>query len=182
MPSTIPPSGDGDLVPQAPADQVREASRPPPNTWVEHTQQVGVRGLFTGGVRTQGPLESWEVEVNRGDRRWIPKQFLRYASEDDSAALGLPESLERGRFAGVDVLRRLMTHEKLRGTLTEVIYSMDAAQIDFYPYQFKPVLKFIESPSDRLVLADEVGLGKTIEAALIWLERRNRPAVLLRRD
>ena len=51
---------------------------------------------------------------------------------------------------------------------------MDAAQIDFYPYQFKPVLKFIDSPVDRLILADEVGLGKTIEAALVWLELRAR--------
>ena len=51
---------------------------------------------------------------------------------------------------------------------------MDAAQIDFLPYQFRPVLKFIESPTERLLLADEVGLGKTIEAALIWLELEAR--------
>jgi len=43
---------------------------------------------------------------------------------------------------------------------------MEAAQIDFYPYQFKPVLKFINSPTQRLIIADEVGLGKTIESAL----------------
>ena len=28
------------------------------------------------------------------------------------------------------------------------IYSMEAAQIDFYPYQFKPVLKFIDLELD----------------------------------
>ena len=32
------------------------------------------------------------------------------------------------------------------------------------------VLTFINSPTERLHIADEVGLGKTIEAALIWLE------------
>ncbi len=51
---------------------------------------------------------------------------------------------------------------------------MEAAGIDFLEYQFKPVLKFIESPTERLLIADEVGLGKTIEAALIWLELRAR--------
>ncbi|RLB90733.1 MAG: DNA/RNA helicase, superfamily II, SNF2 family protein, partial [Deltaproteobacteria bacterium] len=51
---------------------------------------------------------------------------------------------------------------------------MEAAQIDFYPYQFKPVLKFINSPTERLIIADEVGLGKTIESALIWMEFQAR--------
>ena len=51
---------------------------------------------------------------------------------------------------------------------------MEAAQIDFYPYQFKPVLKFINSPTERLIIAGEVGLGKTIEAALIWVELQAR--------
>jgi len=51
---------------------------------------------------------------------------------------------------------------------------MEAAQIDFLPYQFKPVLKFINSPTDRLIIADEVGLGKTIESALIWMELQAR--------
>jgi SNF2 family DNA or RNA helicase len=51
---------------------------------------------------------------------------------------------------------------------------MEAAQIDFYPYQFKPVLKFINSPTQRLIIADEVGLGKTIESALVWTELQAR--------
>ncbi|BEQ13133.1 hypothetical protein FAK_01990 [Desulfoferula mesophila] len=74
----------------------------------------------------------------------------------------------------MDDFKRLLTYEKLKGTLHEVIYSMEAAQIKFYPYQFKPVLKFINSPTERLILADEVGLGKTIEAALIWIEVQAR--------
>ncbi len=71
-------------------------------------------------------------------------------------------------------LQRLITFEKLKGTLHEFIYSMEAAQIDFYPYQFKPVLKFINSPTERMIIADEVGLGKTIESALIWIELQAR--------
>jgi SNF2 family DNA or RNA helicase len=51
---------------------------------------------------------------------------------------------------------------------------MSASQIDFYPHQFKPVLRFIDSPTNRLLLADEVGLGKTIEAGLIWTEWQAR--------
>jgi len=86
----------------------------------------------------------------------------------------LEDRLAGARFGRLRDLQRLVTFQKLRGTLQEVIYSMDAAEIDFYPYQFKPVLKFINSPTERLILADEVGLGKTIESALIWTELRAR--------
>jgi len=86
----------------------------------------------------------------------------------------IEERLREGHFGKIRDLQRLITYEKLKGTLHEVIYSMEAAQIDFYPYQFKPVLKFINSPTERLVIADEVGLGKTIESALIWMELQAR--------
>ena len=51
---------------------------------------------------------------------------------------------------------------------------MEASQTDFYAHQFKPVLKFLNSPVGRLLIADEVGLGKTIEAMYIWKELQAR--------
>ncbi|NBV85348.1 MAG: hypothetical protein EBS01_03575, partial [Verrucomicrobia bacterium] len=51
-----------------------------------------------------------------------------------------------------------------------------ASDTTFYAYQFKPVLKLLESPTNSILIADEVGLGKTIEAGLIWTELRAREA------
>nr|WP_228053306.1 SNF2-related protein [Nodosilinea sp. LEGE 07298] len=51
---------------------------------------------------------------------------------------------------------------------------MEASQTDFYAHQFKPILKFLNSPVGRLLIADEVGLGKTIEAMYIWKELQAR--------
>ncbi len=51
---------------------------------------------------------------------------------------------------------------------------MDTSDTDFLAYQFKPILKLLESPTNSLLIADEVGLGKTIEAGLIWTELRAR--------
>ena len=54
------------------------------------------------------------------------------------------------------------------------LYSLHAARIDFIPYQFRPVLKFIQSDRPRLLIADSVGVGKTIEAGLILRELQAR--------
>lgn len=40
----------------------------------------------------------------------------------------------------------------------------------FKPYQFRPLLKFLGMAEGRLLLADETGLGKTVEAGYIILE------------
>lgn len=84
------------------------------------------------------------------------------------------ELVERGKFGRASDLRRNLTHIRLSGRLANLIYSMDTTNTDFYPYQFKPVLKFLNSPNNGLLIADEVGLGKTIEAGLIWTELRSR--------
>ena len=60
------------------------------------------------------------------------------------------------------------------GRLANLIYSMETTNTDFYPYQFKPIINFLNSPGKGILIADEVGLGKTIEAGLIWTELRSR--------
>lgn len=69
-----------------------------------------------------------------------------------------------------------LTVTKLSNPLTDTVYSYLSSKTVFRPYQFKPVLKLLGSQHQRLLIADEVGLGKTIEAGLIWseLEARNQ--------
>lgn len=82
--------------------------------------------------------------------------------------------VHRGEYGTVESFRNRITFEKLQGALTDVFYSMKTSEIDFYAHQFKPIVRFIESPTNRLLIADEVGLGKTIEAGLIWTECQAR--------
>jgi len=78
------------------------------------------------------------------------------------------------KLAGVKDLRRALTFERLTGRLVDLIYSMEITNTDFYAYQFKPVIKILESATKGILIADEVGLGKTIEAGLIWTELMSR--------
>lgn len=62
------------------------------------------------------------------------------------------------------------------------LYSLHSARIDFVPHQFRPVLKFIRAERPRLLIADGVGVGKTIEAGLILRElqaRRDIKSILI---
>lgn len=112
-----------------------------------------------------------ELVFSDGSTKWRPQVSLEAMPQGQDT---IEDRLLSIRFGGARNLQQVITHEKLKGSLHEVIYSMEAAQIDFYPYQFKPVMKLIDSPTERLLIADEVGLGKTIEAALIWLELQAR--------
>lgn len=54
------------------------------------------------------------------------------------------------------------------------LYSLQAGRIDYIPYQFRPVLKFVRADRPRMLVADEVGVGKTIEAGLLLRELQAR--------
>ncbi|MDT0169737.1 helicase-related protein [Pseudarthrobacter sp. BRE9] len=67
-----------------------------------------------------------------------------------------------------------LTRAKLKGKFSNTLFSFRATRTTFRPYQFKPVLKLLQTGKAHLLIADEVGLGKTIEAGLIWTELEAR--------
>lgn len=73
-------------------------------------------------------------------------------------------------FSGRESLSRIITFNKLAGGYQNNPTALKASRTLFKPHQYKPLLKFLYSDSQRLLIADEVGLGKTIEAGYILLE------------
>ncbi len=67
-----------------------------------------------------------------------------------------------------------LTALQIKYPALSTLYSLNAARVDFIPYQFRPVLRFIRSDRPRLLIADSVGVGKTIEAGLILRELQAR--------
>lgn len=75
----------------------------------------------------------------------------------------------------ISTLQSNLTAYEINNPSAGNLYSLNAARIDFVPYQFRPALKLIKSDEPRILIADSVGVGKTIEAGLIVkeLEARN---------
>ena len=114
--------------------------------------------------------KSWSYEV-RGEGG------LRNELERKLAAIEIsdqPEEWVSGELASSARFGATLTRTKLKGRFADTIYSFRATRTVFRPYQFKPVLKLLQSGQARILIADEVGLGKTIEAGLIWTELEAR--------
>ena len=70
-----------------------------------------------------------------------------------------------------------LTSQYLQSPSLSYLYSLNAARIDYIPYQYRPVLKMISSDRPRILIADGVGVGKTIEAGLILKELQARQEI-----
>lgn len=77
----------------------------------------------------------------------------------------------------VSCVRTALTAYQINNPGSSSLYSLNAARIDFVPYQFRPALKMIHSDNPRILVADDVGVGKTIEAGLILKEMEARAEV-----
>ncbi len=74
-------------------------------------------------------------------------------------------------------VRTALTAYQINNPGASNLYSLNSARIDFVPYQFRPALKLIKADSPKLLIADDVGLGKTIEAGLILKELEARSSL-----
>jgi superfamily II DNA or RNA helicase len=100
-------------------------------------------------------------------------------SEDMLAPLEVADDPLSWAHGHRDSARRLsatLTREKLSGSFTDTVFSFRATRTLFRAYQFRPVIRMLESGKSRILIADEVGLGKTIEAGLVWTELEARAA------
>lgn len=108
-----------------------------------------------------GDITQYEVFLNGAVRTFYEGQITLLAKEQIQTT-------------GIDELRNALTAYNILNPSNKSLYSLHSARIDFVPYQFRPALKIIQSDSPRLLIADSVGVGKTIEAGLVLKELQAR--------
>jgi superfamily II DNA or RNA helicase len=107
-------------------------------------------------------------------------QILEYHEEQlvdaeaTTGSAGLLETLKAGGGLDVDSFHARLTAARLSNPQIDNLYALQSARIQFIPFQFKPLLRFLRADQPRLLIADEVGVGKTIEAGLILRELQTR--------
>jgi len=138
--------------------------------------QIGDRALTVPGgadveVRTRvfdHGTWSYRVRGDGGLRAVLEQKLAPVEAADQPEEWVLGERASAARFGAT------LTRTKLKGRFADTLYSFRATRTVFRPYQFKPVLKLLQTGQARILIADEVGLGKTIEAGLIWTELEAR--------
>ena len=139
---------------------------------IRSTYDPSRRGRIVRGPRPRSDGEVYFIKWFDGAQSWTVEYEFEYVEErEDNDVFTL---LENGKYGRINDLRRNLTFFQLSGQLANIVYSMNATNTDFYPYQYKPLLTFLDKPSKGILIADDVGLGKTIEAGLIWTELRAR--------
>ena len=88
--------------------------------------------------------------------------------------IALVSSTPEYEWVDSETLRSYLSAYQINNPSAGNLYSLNAARIDFVPYQFRPALKLIKADEPRILIADSVGVGKTIEAGLIIKELQAR--------
>ena len=139
----------------------------------EKGDKVKIKGMSQSGEITGAPKKrsicgiKYEVRLGDGTLAFILDTSLEKIEED----LSPQNKFATGEgFLDFTEYRQYMTFLRMKGEFTNIYYSMKQGNIKSLPYQMKPVIKFISSMDRRLLIADEVGLGKTVETLLIWKE------------
>ena len=81
---------------------------------------------------------------------------------------GIIDSLRSGKLANAESFQRYAYYRLFSENQEGNLFSYQGNKIIFNPFQYKPLMKFLAADSDeRLLVADEVGVGKTIESGII---------------
>ena len=121
-----------------------------PGTFVRLKHDPSRAGVLENGEKYTAGAQMVEVRFADGQVKWLPYSALEPVP---SASENLWDRFTAGRFVEPDWLRRTLTRQRVTGRLSEMVYSTEATETDFYAYQFKPVIKLMNSPTDALLIA-----------------------------
>ena len=125
--------------------------------YVQRTNQPELVGRVRE-LRWDSQVDGWNHLVQFGAQlRAVPEEAL-----ESGGVIESPWDSEQGRLSGKTHFVFTLTYERLKSPPGRIAHSFATARTQFYPHQFKPLLKFLDNPGKAILIADDVGLGKTI--------------------
>lgn len=120
-----------------------------------------VRGIVMS-ITDLGDTKKYDVFVDGNFKTFYSGQIALYVETTSY------------NWVDINTFRSYLTAYQINNPSGNDLYSLNSARIDFVPYQFRPALKLIHADEPRILIADSVGVGKTIEAGLIIKELQAR--------
>jgi SNF2 family DNA or RNA helicase len=150
-------------------------SVPAPNVHVEHVRTGALGVIKTVNGKPENRVCA--VEFEHGSEE-VPQSLLRPTAD----AWGVLTSAGNGTTVyPYDGWLRRERHRLIDAFRNDLALGLSNSRIEPQLHQVSVALRALEKPQPRLILADEVGLGKTIEAGLILKELRARMGAELER-
>lgn len=150
------------------ASPIAEEATPTAGTLFQVGELVALRSAPT----TLMPI--MEVLRGTGETRYLVFEGGHKRTYYQSQLQAAPTEASAPEPVPADELRARMSSWQILSGSTSNLYSLRSGRVQFVPYQYRPVLKLIRADRPRILIADEVGVGKTIEAGLIIRELRAR--------
>lgn len=103
----------------------------------------------------------------------IDEDFVEILIDGDYKIVAINEIRpvdEQANAVSFDHFNEYMLVSLIKDPSSDLLYSLNTNKLTPEPHQYKPLIKFLNSQNNRLLIADEVGLGKTIEAGMIYKE------------
>ena len=120
-----------------------------------------VRGIVMS-ITDLGETKKYDVFVDGNFKTFYSGQIALYVETTSY------------NWVDINTFRSYLAAYQINNPSGNNLYSLNSARIDFVPYQFRPALKLIHADEPRILIADSVGVGKTIEAGLIIKELQAR--------
>ena len=134
--------------------------------------------MYERGMRVRVRDRLWEVEGARTNEGSVLLDLRKADARPGALTLTVVAGLEPDlrpeppahlRFDIGNPVRFSQLHDALALTMAHGrsdLTALEHGRIEVEPYQLVPTIVALEQPRARLLIADDVGLGKTIEAGL----------------
>ena len=117
-------------------------------------------------IEKHGPITYYGIMLDT-------EQFVTTTENNMKPHIQNPSAIDllgQANFQSKEIYLVSSVINKMFGNSNDIIATLKSSKTTFLPYQFKPLNKFLKSDNRRILIADEVGLGKTIEAGYILAE------------
>lgn len=111
------------------------------------------------------------VFQNGKKNRYKEDELIPFVDREE-AIIG---KISKGEYLNAESFQKYVYYRLFSESQESNLFSYQGNRIIFNPFQYKPLMKFLSIDSDeRLLVADEVGVGKTIESGIIIDELLSR--------